>query len=395
MKKSLITLAVMLAVAALVTVFCGSAMAKVTGPCSDCHTMHNSQDNSHMILNTDIDGTEGTDGGGYTSLTRGTCIGCHTGDVNSGPIPFVNSATDPGETYLAGGNFYWVAQPGGSAKGHNVKGIPGMAADAVLTAAPGAATGCAESCHVTLFEPKSDTLDTGCQGCHLAPKHHALQQAAGAPALKVNGFFRFLSGHSVTPEIAPGVEGIEDDDWQYTNDANDHNEYLGLVSANSLGGFDNIGGNTMTAYCTGCHGKFHTQSDVNNDWIRHPSDAVLPDTGEYLGYTIYDPIAPVARPDLTTIADTGSVANNSDMVMCLSCHRAHGSPNDDLLRWDYKDMVAGDDTKTGGCFVCHTTKNGSTLQLTDLQRKGDEKSPLFFVAGWRAVMLVCELMPDN
>ncbi len=362
MKKSLITLTVMLAAAALVTVFCSSAMAKVTGPCSDCHTMHNSQGGSHMMLNTTIDGTGGPDGGGYTSLTRGTCVGCHTGTVNSGPIPFVNSASVPTD-YLAGGNFYWVAQPGGSAKGHNVKGIPGMTEDAVLTVAPGDAIGCADSCHLTLFEPQNNTLDTGCQGCHLAPKHHALQQAAGAPALEVNGFFRFLSGHYVgdgVEVIGDGVEGIEDDDWQYTNDANDHNEYLGLVNENSDGGFNGIGGNTMTAYCTGCHGNFHAQSDVNSDWIRHPSDAVLPDTGEYLGYTVYDPIAPVARPDLTAIASTGLVANNSDMVMCLSCHRAHGSPFDDLLRWDYKDMVAGDASKTGGCFVCHTTKNGST-----------------------------------
>jgi len=372
MKKSLITLTIMLAAAALVTVFCGSAVAKVTGPCSGCHTMHNSQDGSHMILNTDIDGDviNDPDRGGYPALTRGTCVGCHTGDVKEGidkNIPFVNSASDPGETYLAGGNFYWVAQPGGSAKGHNVKGIPGMTEDAVLELAPGAETGCADSCHTSLFPlpTSSNKLDTGCQGCHLAPKHHALQQAAGAPALKVNGFFRFLSQHSLEAQGVPvhGVEGIEDDDWQYTNDANDHNEYLGLVNENSddeyNGGFNNIGGNTMTAYCTGCHGDFHVQQDGNANWIRHPSDAVLPDTGEYLGYTIYDPIAPVARESLTSVS--GTVTPGTDMVMCLSCHRAHGSPFDDLLRWDYADMVAGDISKTGGCFVCHTTKNGSTL----------------------------------
>ena len=355
MKKSLITLTVILATAALVTVFCGSAVAKVTGPCSDCHTMHNSQGGTHMMLNTTIDGTSGPDGGGYTSLTRGTCVGCHTGEVNSGPIPFVNSLSLPTD-YLAGGNFYWVAQAGGSAKGHNVKGIPGMTEDAVLTVAPGDTIGCQiNSCHITLFEPQDDTLDTGCQGCHLAPKHHALQQADGAPALEVNGYFRFLSGHMA----GDGVEGIEDDDWQYENDANDHNEYLGLVNENSDGGFNGIGGNTMTAYCTGCHGNFHTQSDGNSDWIRHPSDAVIPNSGEYAAYTVYDPIAPVARPTLTSVS--GTVTPGTDMVMCLSCHRAHGSEFDDLLRWDYADMVAGDASKTGGCFICHTNKNGSTL----------------------------------
>ena len=366
MKKSLITLTVMLAAVALVAVFCGSALAKVTGPCSDCHTMHNSQDGSHMIFNTDLDGTSGgAHGGGYPSLTRGSCVGCHTGTNELGgsrPFVYSTSAPDYGSDTLAGGNFYWVTQDG--ATGHNVKGIPAMSVDGVLTTAPGNPVGypvgCAtDSCHQTLFEPAdSYNLDTGCQGCHLAPKHHATQQADGAPALEANGFFRFLSGHS----LGHGVEGIEDDDWQFTNDANDHNEYLGEAGTHTgTGGFWGIGGNTMTAYCTGCHGNFHIQEDAptNANWIRHPSDAVLPDSGEYLAYTAYDPNVPVARPDLASIANTGLVANNADMVMCLSCHRAHGSPYDDLLRWDYGAMVAGNagDAADTGCFKCHSEKD--------------------------------------
>ena len=362
MKKTILTLTVMLAAVALVTVFCGSAMAMVKGACGNCHTMHNSQGGSHMMLNTTIDGTGGSDGGGYPSLTRGTCVGCHTGSNDgTNTTPYVY---DTGAIYdintLAGGNFKWVITDG-SAKGHNVKGIPGMTADAVLTAAPGDAISCSDkSCHITLFEPDNDSLDTGCQGCHLAPKHHAPQQAAGDPALEANGYFRFLSGHT----DGHGVHGIEDADWQYSNNATDHNEYLGLVKEDSAGGFTAIGGNTMTAYCTGCHGNFHTQLDGNNDWIRHPSDAVLPDTGEYAAYTVYDPIAPVARPSLTAIASPDLVANNSDMVMCLSCHRAHGSPYDDLLRWQYNGtggMIAGTTgTQAGtGCFRCHTNKDGT------------------------------------
>jgi len=351
MKKKILTLTIMLVCAAMVAVFSGPAMAKVTGSCGGCHTMHNSQGGSHMILNTTIDGTGGSGSGGYPALTRGTCVGCHTGTVTAGPIPFVNSLIEP-TTYLAGGNFYWVAQDGGSAKGHNVKGVPGIIADAVLTAAPGdtMGTGCTTSCHYTLFTPDASgiggpaALATGCQGCHVAPKHHATQQADGAPALEANGYFRFLSSHMVSTN---GVHGIEDDDWQYETTASNHNEYLGNASSAN---------NTMTGYCIGCHGNFHNQL-FDTEWIRHPSDAVLPSSGEYVAYTTYDPIAPVARPNLTSIANPGLVANNSDMVMCLSCHRAHGSPYDDLLRWDYGNMVAGDTTKSGGCFICHTAKN--------------------------------------
>jgi len=47
----------------------------------------------------------------------------------------------------------------------------------------------------------------------------------------------------------------------------------------------------------------------------------------------------------------------TDLVMCLSCHKPHGSPYSDMLRWDYSEMIAGDDSKSGGCFTCHTQKN--------------------------------------
>ncbi len=154
-----------------------------------------------------------------------------------------------------------------------------------------------------------------------------------------------------------GATGIEDNDWQYTNSSTDHNEYLGLVGDHTgNAGLYNLP-DTMSGYCCGCHGEFHDQDD-GGVWIRHPSDVVLPsDTDkEYQFYTVYDPIAPVSRPDLTAIGDTGVVRPGTDMVMCLSCHRAHGSPNDDILRWDYSAMVAGGGG-SGGCFVCHTTKD--------------------------------------
>ena len=157
-----------------------------------------------------------------------------------------------------------------------------------------------------------------------------------------------------------GVEGIEDDDWQYTTSASDHNEYLGAVGdPTGSGGF--IVGNTMTGYCTGCHGLFHVEQDGDAAWIRHPSDAVIPDSGEYQYYTVYDPLTPVARPSLDGwTAPSGTVTPGTDLVMCLSCHRAHGSPYPDMLRWDYDSQVAGgggggaDNT---GCFTCHTEKD--------------------------------------
>ncbi len=117
---------------------------------------------------------------------------------------------------------------------------------------------------------------------------------------------------------------------------------------------------STTTFCSGCHGGFHGPQSGSSGmgsaspWIRHPTDIALPNTGEYSGY---DPVnnysveAPVAWLDTANPSRTGAV------VMCLSCHRAHGSPSPDMLRWDYNNMVAGGASKSGGCFTCHTQKN--------------------------------------
>ncbi len=60
----------------------------------------------------------------------------------------------------------------------------------------------------------------------------------------------------------------------------------------------------------------------------------------------YNPLVPVARLDLAGgVSD--SVTLGTDMVMCLSCHSAHGSPYSASLRWDPAD-------RSGGCVTCHT-----------------------------------------
>jgi predicted CXXCH cytochrome family protein len=287
-------------------------------------------------------------------------VGCHTGtNTDTGTIPFVYQTTVPdyGINTLAGGNFYWATLDG--TKGHNVIGIPAMAVDGILDKAPGDKIGCTltGNCHVSLYS--TAIVDTGCEGCHLAPKHHAPQQAEGTPAVAENGYFRFLSGH-MNGGTGCGVEGIEDADWEYQANALNHNEYLGKANVhNGSAGFGGVLENTMTAYCTGCHGYFHDQQDASNSWIRHPSDVVIPSSGEYLGYLTYDPGIPVARPNLTGVFDTHLVSQGADMVMCLSCHRAHGSPYPDMLRFDYTNMKAGDggDWKGTGCFKCHSEKD--------------------------------------
>ncbi|MDP3013134.1 MAG: cytochrome c3 family protein, partial [Candidatus Subteraquimicrobiales bacterium] len=95
------------------------------------------------------------------------------------------------------------------------------------------------------------------------------------------------------------------------------------------------------------------------------TDIVLPGGAtEYATYNpdgsnLYSVEAPVARPTVPAISSnvvTPGAAGDA-IVMCLSCHRAHGSPEPDLLRWTYSGMIAGSGTSDTGCFTCHTSKN--------------------------------------
>jgi hypothetical protein len=323
------------------------AYAAISGQCANCHTMHDSQNGSNV----------GADGQ-FSHLLNDSCIGCHTGTNSGGAIPYVLSTTEPtyGTDTLAGGNFYWVASGlgGNDTKGHNVLGV--SSPDTNLAEAPGNPYGCASSCHMSLAVEQTAVsgLGSGCEGCHLELKHHAPNAAPGEVATEANGWFRFLAGHMGGANN--GVQGIEDSDWEYTKAAGDHNEYLGNVGDHSSS-TNSLTTNTMTAYCCGCHGTFHEQVD-SGLWIRHPSDAVIPNSGEYASYTAYSTQAPVARNTLSGISAT--VTPGTDMVMCLSCHRAHGSPYADMLRWDYNTQIAGGGgggSDNTGCFTCHTAKD--------------------------------------
>ncbi len=102
-------------------------------------------------------------------------------------------------------------------------------------------------------------------------------------------------------------------------------------------------------------------------WFRHPTGVVLPNRGEYSKYNpeisppeglggirIYNPDAPVGRQSLL-VEPSKEVKLGEDMVICLSCHVAHGSPYDSILRWDYDKIFAHEGGKDG-CLICHTAK---------------------------------------
>lgn len=336
-------------------------------PCASCHTMHNSQDGDPMRFDNLAEP--------LAKLLREDCIGCHTGD-NAGLItesPKIMRSADPvyGTGTLAGGSFWYATQ--GNSLGHNVAEL-GASTDTLANLPPGwsgagADLGGQLTCAGTLGchgdRTEADTM-TALQGAHHDP-HNTVNDALGA--LTVGTSFRFLLG----------VEGREDTDWEYTtadaNPSGNHNIYKGATRSgeSEVNGTPDM--STISSLCAQCHGNFHREDTDGfgivegvagtigtNNWIRHPTDYDMPGTAsgtEYQNYTIYKTEAPVGTETLGATIDV--TAPGSRIVLCVSCHRAHGSPYADILRWDYTAMEVGT-TVAGeagtGCFNCHSAKDG-------------------------------------
>ena len=357
----------------------GRAEALV-GVCSNCHTMHNSQNGTAMTVN----GTAPN-----PLLLKAGCIGCHAQGgsqriVNWGgsPIPQVYHSDSQD---LAGGNFAYITGlktggDGGSgdAYGHNVAGIPGIDVDSALSAgAPGPFNG---------WHPQSQWNNkqitcAGGGGCH-GIRVGNLSPMAGIKGAHHSNVTGTVNGTTVgeSYRFLLNVKGYEVSDWQNTSPTH-HNEYYGKtapitqLSCSATTCHQGPNGSpmppdgTISQFCATCHPLFHsansTASDPSNPgspWLRHPTDYALPNSGEYANYNngtlTYSVLAPVARTTwpITGISDT--VTPGSDAVMCLSCHYAHAGPYPDMLRWNYNNCVAsGGYNPNCGCFVCHTSKD--------------------------------------
>jgi len=410
MKKNLLTIAVTLFLAGAFWAL--PATAKVRGPCSDCHTMHN----------TDSNGTAINGNVPQRALTKGGCVGCHTGTntasigTDDQPIPYVMQTTAPtyGPDYtaagalsnagntLAGGNFYWVAASGDGddTMGHNVVTEGLCTADATLVngnTPPGFVSGWGTAGIGATWASNQLTCagTYGCHGSHtyaddfadISGAHHA-DDSAGIDGSTVGKSFRFCY------KILGKEYNTGGNAWEFQPTALAHNQYKGYdrtsAEAEPLIG-STSGGDTINFFCGECHGLYHSSATgdtaatdeaggvaqsspiAQDPWLRHPSDYDMGNTianSEYRSYAdmsgntgtnAYNPVAPVASAVVTAVLSSISFDNDTAIVNCISCHRAHGSPYADLLRWDYQYMIAGAGTPDGwnnkGCFACHTTKD--------------------------------------
>jgi predicted CXXCH cytochrome family protein len=333
--------------------------ATVTGNCSDCHTMHNSQNGASMQILAPGE----TDTGPKGFLLRSTCLGCHVqgtsrnleGAHNNIPQVLHSNVTD-----LAGGNFAYITglktrvSGDSNTVGHNVIDLGFN--ETVLTSPPGDEY----STNIT----NMNFTCAGVRGCHgdrtIEDKLTAMKGAHHTDdhILKFGSINESSQGNSTgqSYRFLKGVKGGEDPLWEAAPSSTAHNEYKGSSSMGAGSG-TSPADNTISGLCAECHGYFHGSSSgeagSQEPWLRHPTDVLLPSSGEYTSYTTYNLTAPVARPTIPNNPISG--VSSADAVMCLSCHRAHASPYYKLLRWDYKSNSLSD--SLSGCLVCHTSKN--------------------------------------
>ncbi len=364
MKKETIGTLLMISIMVLWTAFPELASAVVTGPCANCHTMHNSQNGTaNMML-----GQTGPQG----LLLKADCLGCHgigtSKIVSLGPseVPQVYHSDATGD--LAGGNFKYIETDDN--RGHNIVDL-GIQEDTLSSPPPGHH----DVSLINLDVPGGNFTCAGIRGCHgkrvggevLKGAHHKNVDGQLDTADQVYNSYRFLNG----------VKGFENTTgsykWQNYN-ADNHNEYFGddtpmsFTSCNIChNGTRGVmpTNNTISGFCGTCHGDFHTVQGIGGDtsspFERHPTDVVLPGgTTEYANYNgsgnAYSIEAPVARTIVPDSIDN-TVTPGTDVVMCLSCHMAHASNYPDMLRWDYSTIIAGGGANNSGCFICHTKKD--------------------------------------
>ncbi|GEM_PF-449377 len=293
------------------------------------------------------------------------CFLCHQGTgtatIEDEIFPIVFNLEAP-DVSLAAGNFYWVTL--GDAFGHNVWGV--VSPDATLTMAPGGSqtqqVTCAGTygCHGSR-DPSRDFDGNGIVSNWeaITGAHHEDDSCLKPETLDVS-----LQGLTVgtSYRFLLGVKGIEDWDWEHDLSLTSHNTYYGLPDYLTTEA-------TISSLCARCHPSFHDQGSLpggdgvgigngSSPWLRHPTDVVIPDRGEYKNYRLYSLLAPVGKSDLYEV-DPRVVNPGGDVVICLSCHRAHASPYAKILRWDYQNRPV--DPERGGCNTCHTEKGALYL----------------------------------
>ncbi len=261
--------------------------------CSDCHTMHYSEEGDKPV--------RAEAGGPFSNLllastTNSLCLTCHDGtDPNAPDVVYpVNYTSNPAGGYFAnsGGT--------GSNKSHNL----GMASGEIP---PGG----------------SDLMTLNCASCHNPHGNSSYRNLSLNPAGNGNTDVT-ITAFQVRKADGPSGNSPAD---VYTPSNITYRK-------------------GMSEWCKDCHSDFHGAAKTGSPepWFRHPQDLTI-NGRNYADYNHWSGIisdrVPAQSPNDTT------VPSPDDEVFCLSCHKAHGSAN------KYSLIFADGNKMLSTCQQCH------------------------------------------
>jgi hypothetical protein len=384
--------------------------------CEGCHSMHNSFEGS-----TNVTGRTFAQGTGPYLLKAneisGACLNCHNA-ADTAPSGYhistngvnPNDSTSPVEM-TPGGDFAWLKKTmslvvrgntsviDGTRHGHNVISVDyGYVSDDVLTAAPGgtypaSALACS-SCHDPhgRYRRFADNTynTTGLPIFNSGSYNNSANPMAGTSAV---GAYRILGGNGYLPKSAV-LAGVA------TGFTSDPMDVVVASTYNRSEATDQTGiyyGKNVSEWCKNCHTAMHQDSYTSgNAGQRHPagnnakltaaivtnynayvSSGIMTNTNTAKAFSTLAPFATdqnsrsVMKPEAVTGtggSSTHHAAATTDNVMCLSCHRAHATAFESMIRWNYSGnefMTAAD--ANGGALYDTVNGRGTGYSATQQQ----------------------------
>ena len=360
--------------------------------CEGCHSMHNSFEGSPNVTGRTF--AQGT--GVYLLKANdqsGVCLNCHHA-ADTAPNSYhistngvvAGDSTTPVEM-TPGGDFAWLKKtmykPNGNKPiytkgqrhGHNIVASDyGYVADPDLTVAPGgtypAGKLTCSSCHdphgrYRRFADNSYGT-TGHPIFGSGSYNNSADPLVGTSAV---GAYRILGGVGYQPKSLSGSYAFTSDPMDVVvNSTYNRSEYSGGLAQTGI-----AYGKNVSEWCANCHGSMLQGTYTSGmAGLRHPAGngakltaAIVTNYNAYVRSGIMTNTNPVAAfntlaPFATDTQDRSvmkpqalngsngvmahAAATTADNVTCLSCHRAHATAFDSILRWKHNyadDMSEG------------------------------------------------------
>jgi hypothetical protein len=312
-----------------------------TGNCGGCHISGSS------LINSDA---------------ASTCLSCHMApaSVSTPTGPYI--ATDARYSQVSvqmpqAGDFFWLTKTfkgcevsPGERHGHNVVAVDyGYVPDSTLSYAPGGTYPSANLSCISCHDPHGDyrrnadgTISTSGQPIVASGSY---SNSPDPTATSSVGTYRLLAGKSYQPKTIPGaIVFTYDPPATVAPPITNRSE----TSTDTRIAY----GSGMSEWCQNCHPQISgtcqhrsgnqasiTQEEANNYTMYVKS-------GDLSGHqsTAYTSMVPyeMGTNDYQVLKNTANTNGQSQMtnggnVMCLTCHRAHSSGWDSIMRWDVKD----------------------------------------------------------